>query len=86
MSYWAPHESKLEVDLILTQGKDLIAIELKSGQRLRPEDFAGINAISDLRGIKRRIIIYQGRELMKKDGVEIIPIADFLEKQILRTL
>jgi len=86
MNYWAPTSSKVEVDLILTRNKDRIAIEIKSGSRIRPEDFDGLEAIASLNGIKRRIMLYQGSEVRSKDGIEIIPIEKFLDDDSINRL
>ena len=82
MSYWSPTNSKIEVDLILNQHNEKVAIELKSGSRLRDEDFAGLEAIASVKGIKRRIIVYQGTDVREKDGIEIIPIKKFIADNV----
>jgi predicted AAA+ superfamily ATPase len=86
MNYWSPTGSKTEVDLILTQNQETIAIEIKSGTRIRPEDFSGLEAIATLKGLKRRMIIYQGTELRNKAGIEIIPIGKFLDDRMIEDL
>ncbi len=85
MCYWAAPNGKTEVDLILTRGSEHLAIELKSGTRIRPEDFSGLQAMSDLKGLKRKIIVYCGTEIRKKDDIEIIPISDFIHREILKS-
>lgn len=86
MSYWSPTNSKIEVDLILTQHNEKVAIEIKSGSRLRNEDFAGLEAIASVKGVKRRIIVYQGSDVRAKDGIEIIPIRKFIEDNVAGSL
>jgi predicted AAA+ superfamily ATPase len=77
--YWSPAEAKLtEVDFLLKRGKEYIAIEVKATARLRPEHTKGLHAISDLKGLKRKILVYLGREkLSKSDGIEVLPLLEF---------
>jgi uncharacterized protein len=86
IAYWSPSGSKIEVDLILSHQNEKVGIEIKSGSRIRIDDFAGLEAISEVKGIKRRILIYQGTEFRKKDGIEIIPINYFLENNMIKDL
>lgn len=86
MNYWSPTSSKVEVDLVLSKGSERVAIEIKSSHRLRKEDFDGLEAIEGLKGLKRRILIYQGNELRKKDGIEIIPVSMFLRDGMISNL
>lgn len=72
--------------MILTRNKDRIAIEIKSGSRIRPEDFAGLEAIAAVKGVKRRIMLYQGTEVRNKDGIEIIPVQKFIDDDAINHL
>jgi predicted AAA+ superfamily ATPase len=78
--YWAATNSKSEVDFLVRSGSSLVAIEVKSTTQLRPEFFAGLNAIVDLKGLKRRILIYMGDKILKKDGIECLPLTEFLKQ------
>jgi predicted AAA+ superfamily ATPase len=81
MSYWAPTEAKgVEVDFLLRSGRSFVAIEAKSGTRLRPEWFKGLQAIADLKGLKqRRMLVYQGSQSLRtEDGIEVLSVGDFL--------
>jgi predicted AAA+ superfamily ATPase len=79
--YWAPAEAKLtEVDFILSKGADLIAIEAKSSESIRPEDLKGLRAITELKGIKRRIVVYRGKtDRLTEDGIEILGFDSFIQ-------
>jgi len=75
--YWSTGE--VEVDLLLSRGDSYTAIEIKSTGRLRPEHLRGLNAIKDLRGVKRRILVYEGeRQFVEDGGIEVIPVKEFL--------
>lgn len=79
-SYWSSHGSSgaIEVDFLLRQGKQLIAVEAKGGRRFKPEMLKGLQAIAELRGIKRRILVYGGRDSWQtEDGIEVKSPAAF---------
>lgn len=86
--YWSPAESKhVEVDFLLTQGKNKIAIEAKSTDTIRPEYLKGLQAIAGLKGIRRRILVYCGQSRRTTpDGIEMLPFADFVDVLRKRTL
>lgn len=88
MSYWAPTEAKgVEVDFLLRRGRSYTAIEAKSGARFRPEWLKGLKAIADLKGLKRRILVYPGNQShLAEDGIEILTVEDFLAEIQLRRL
>ena len=80
ISYWSPTEIHgLEVDFLLRRGKQFIAIEAKAGARFRPEDVKGLDAITGLRGISRRMLVYsQSARLTTASGVEVIGFDDLI--------
>ncbi len=82
ITYWSPAESKLtEVDFLLQMGRNRVAIEVKATSRLRPEHFLGLQAISELPGLKRKILVYLGKEkLAKEGGIEVLPFSDFVQE------
>ena len=74
--YWSPAEAiRTEVDFLLRRGKEWLAIEVKSGERVGPEDLRGLKAVADLNGLVRRVLVYRGERRMKTtDGVDVWPI------------
>lgn len=80
--YWSPAEAKLtEVDFLLKKGKEFLAIEVKAVRTLRPEHFSGLKAISDLKGLKRRILVYLGPEdRLVGDGIEVLTFPSFVRE------
>jgi predicted AAA+ superfamily ATPase len=77
--YWAPADSKTEVDFLLVKGNSKVAIEAKSSENLDNEDYKGLRAIKDLSGLKRRIIVYGGAaKRVTNDGIEILPVKEFI--------
>jgi uncharacterized protein len=81
LAYWAPAESgKLEVDFVLRRGTELCALEVKAARRIHPGDMAGLRAIADLPGMRRRILVHRGdRPTRTQDGIDAWPIETLLE-------
>jgi predicted AAA+ superfamily ATPase len=81
IAYWAPAESKrLEVDFVLRRGSELCALEVKAARRVHPGQMAGLRAIGELPGLRRRILIHRGdRPTRTEDGIDAWPIETFLE-------
>lgn len=81
--YWSTHSGgggSVEVDFLLKRGKEWIAIEAKASQKYKPELLRGLEAIGELKGIKRRILVYQGDESFRtKNGIEVVTPTRFIE-------
>ncbi len=78
MSYWAPHQSKAEVDVILQRGHELLAIEVKSTERYHTGLLKGLRALDVLPQLVRRVLIYTGRRsFVAGDGIEVWPARRF---------
>lgn len=82
MAYWAPAgRSSIEVDFILMRGADLIAVEAKSGNTFRENWCKGLRAVTRLKGLQRRIIVYpEGPAMRTKDNIDILPFQQFSEQ------
>lgn len=81
MYYWCPAENNhQEVDFVLTRPGEVWAIEVKSSPRLRKEHLNGLKAISTLKNLKRKVLLYTGnkRLFLKDEGIEVLPVAEFL--------
>ncbi len=80
MFYWAPLAARsTEVDFLLRRGREFLAIEAKTSRRYKPDLLKGLRAIGDLPRVKRRILVYLGRERLRPEaGIEVVPLADFL--------
>ncbi len=88
ISYWSPAETKLtEVDFLVQKGPEEIAIQVKSTTCLRPEHLLGLQAISQLKGLTRKMIVYLGKEkLMKEGGIEVLPFEKFVDELKLKRI
>jgi predicted AAA+ superfamily ATPase len=79
--YWAPAQGGTEVDFLVQRGNTFMAIEVKAKETLSPRDFNGLKAISALRGVGRRIVVFLGeRPFSTEDGIEAMPVGDFLQE------
>ena len=88
MYYWAPSAgSRTEVDFLLTRGTEFIAIEAKSGNNFSEAWCKGLRAVSQLKGLRRRIIVYpRGPVLRTADGIDVFPFKDFADHLAANTL
>ncbi len=88
MYYWAPSgRSATEVDFILVRGKNLIAIEVKSGNAFTDTWCKGLRAVSQLKGLQRRIIVcLQGPAMRTGDGIEVLSFQQFSDQLAGNTL
>ncbi len=88
LTYWAPADAKYtEVDFLLRRRADVLAIEVKATRRHDPRQLAGLRAVAELPGLARRILVHRGdRPLRTEDGIDVWPIATFVEALAERTL
>lgn len=80
--YWSvgSKESSTEVDLLLQRGNEKIAIEIKSGANFNASWLKGLTAISELKNVTRKILVYTGeRSFLTDGGVEVTSLEKFLE-------
>ncbi|MDZ4677395.1 MAG: ATP-binding protein [Oligoflexia bacterium] len=79
INYWSPAEANFtEIDFLLTRGSKKIAIEVKAKEKWGPNDLKGLTAISELKGVERRILVTLGRRKLRLDsGIEILPFSEF---------
>jgi len=68
-----------EVDFVLSVGRDLWAIEVKASRRVDARDLKGLGAFVDRAGkVARRIVVFLGVRSQRIDGVDVLPIDEFL--------
>jgi predicted AAA+ superfamily ATPase len=69
------------VDFLMRQGKSFVAIEVKTTPNPDTRHFAGLRAIADLGGVKRRILVHMGERLFNTaDGIEAVPVMHFAQE------
>jgi uncharacterized protein len=79
--YWAPVKGETEVDFLIQRGNTFTAIEVKAKENLTSSDFKGLRAIAELKGIGRRLVVFLGeRPFRTEDGMEALPIPEFLRE------
>ncbi len=75
--YWGT-AARTEVDFLLERAGDFVAIEVKSGRAFSEVWCKGLRSLTDLKGLRRRIVVYpEGPELQTVDGIEILPFLRF---------
>jgi predicted AAA+ superfamily ATPase len=81
MFYWAATgSSRTEVDFLLVRGSELVAVEAKTGNNFSEAWCKGLRAVTQLKGLRRRIIVYpQGPILQTKDGIDVFPFQHFAQ-------
>ena len=79
-AYWASG-SGVEVDFLLRKGDRFVAIEAKSATRVDARDLRGLQAIGELPGVVRRLVVYRGtRRQRMADGIELLPVRGWLDE------
>jgi predicted AAA+ superfamily ATPase len=85
--YWAAGKgSSVEVDFVLRRGRDIVAIEVRSGQKVFEADLRGLRAVADLRPVRRIVVCRAERRQATADGIEILPVTSFLRELERQTL
>lgn len=77
ISYWSPAEAaQTEVDFVLSRAGQHVGIEVKATDRVGPQHGKGLRAIRDLKGLRRRVIVYLGDRIMRTDdGIDVLPLS-----------
>ena len=80
--YWGTSgASASELDFLLVRGKELVAVEAKSGNTFTEAWCKGLRAVGQLKGLRRRIIVYPRGPLLRTiDGIEIMPFQHLAEQ------
>jgi predicted AAA+ superfamily ATPase len=77
--YWASADSaQTEVDFLLKKDAEFVAVEVKSGAAFAERWCRGLRAISGLKGLRRRMVVYPvGPRLRTEDGIDIVSFNEF---------
>jgi hypothetical protein len=62
-----------EIDLLLEQGAGLVGVEIKSGQTLIPDYFAGLRKWSAIAGAEAAALhlVFGGAESFRREDIEV---------------
>jgi predicted AAA+ superfamily ATPase len=77
--YWRTR-SGVEVDFILYGASGLWAVEVKNATKVRAEDLRGLTAFGEDYSQATRMLVYRGTRRERRDGVWILPVAEFLRQ------
>ncbi|MDE2880341.1 MAG: ATP-binding protein [Gemmatimonadota bacterium] len=73
--------SGAEVDFVLEVGRDLWGIEVRAGHRVARSMLRGLASLAARSDrVKRRIVVYTGERRQLLNGVEVLPLAEFLNE------
>ncbi len=68
-----------EVDFILSVGREHWAIEVKAARDVDMRDLKGFQVFAEHAGrVTRRLVVFLGARRQQMDGVEVLPLEDFL--------
>jgi uncharacterized protein len=77
LTFWRS-QSQLEVDFVIG---DEVAIEVKATERVRKNDLKGLRALAEELPLKRKIVVcMETSRWQEDDGIEIIPVSEFLQE------
>jgi len=88
MFYWASGSpARQEVDFVLARGRELVAIEAKSGRTFQQKWCSGLRAMGELKAVRRRMLVYPaGPRLKTEDGIEAVSFQTFSQMLAADTL
>lgn len=70
-----------EVDFVVAAGKEIWGIEVKSGRDSEAVKLSGLSALQERAGkLTRKIVVFLGKRKQLRDGVEFLPVEDFLNE------
>lgn len=68
-----------EVDFVVEVGRDLWGIEVKAGRRVSRSMLRGLGSLARRTDrVRRRIVVFLGERRQMLDGVEVLPLEEFL--------
>ncbi|MBP8980650.1 MAG: ATP-binding protein [Syntrophobacterales bacterium] len=78
-----------EIDVIIDEGGEAMPVEIKSGQTVTQDFFAGLHKWFQLSGVEKGLLIYGGNQPQTRRGIEIAPWRNLMtalrKKQVLTT-
>jgi len=75
--YWRTR-SGVEVDIILYGEEGIWAIEVMNSRQIRPQDLRGLKSFLEDYPQARPLLLYRGKERLKRDGILCVPCDEFL--------
>lgn len=75
--YWRTRGG-VEIDIVLYGEDGLWAIEVKNATKVRPEDLRGLTAFLEDYPEARALLLYRGRERLRKERILCMPVEQFL--------
>ncbi len=79
LHYWRTHDGT-EVDFVLYGPNGLVAIEVKSGSRVRSEDLTALREFAADYPMARTTLVYGGTRRERDGDIDVVPVGDFLRE------
>jgi predicted AAA+ superfamily ATPase len=79
LGYWRT-PSGAEVDFVWSRGTTRVGIEVKAASRWRRGDASALAQLLAPKMVRRAYGVYLGREVLRQDGVLVLPLGDFLRR------
>jgi predicted AAA+ superfamily ATPase len=79
LCYWRTR-SGVEVDFVVYGPDGLWAVEVKNSGKVSPEDVSGLKAFQQEYPSSRAILLYRGKDALKKNGILCLPCDAFLRR------
>ncbi|MBI4802138.1 MAG: ATP-binding protein [Elusimicrobia bacterium] len=74
--------SGVEVDFVVYGPENFSAVEVKNSDRVRDEDLRGLRAFLDDYPEAKALLLYRGRERLKRHGILCLPVEEFLKSLV----
>lgn len=81
LSFWRT-KSGNEVDFVIYGRDTFWAIEVKHSSTVRPKDLVGLRAFREDYPGAGLLLLYRGRDSLEIEGVQCLPVADFLRELV----
>jgi uncharacterized protein len=77
--YWRT-KSGNEVDFVIYGANEFLAIEVKNSEKVNTRELKGLKAFGEDYPEATLLFLYRGKEKMKKDNIQIVPVEAFLKQ------
>ena len=71
-----------EVDFVIYDDNDFVALEVKNAARLDSRDFAGLKAFQSDYPEARAVLLYRGETQYMRGNVLVVPVAKYLSNLV----
>lgn len=77
LNFWRTN-TKMEVDFIINGPDNFMAIEVKNGSKIHPDDLSGLYAFHEEYPEAQLVLLYRGKQKYRDNKITCWPVDDFL--------